>query len=176
MGKGDKKTKKGKRIIGTWGVHRPRTDKNPVAPVAKTKKKKSAAKPKAKASSKKAEEKEETAAKAAPAKKTEAKKAPAKKAAPKKAASKKSAGKGDDLTKVEGIGPKVMEVFNEAGISTYADLAKQKADKLAEILVEANSRYKMFDPTSWPIQAKMAADDKWDELKKWQDEHDGGKM
>ena len=63
MGKGDKKTKKGKRIIGTWGVHRPRTDKNPVAPVAK--KKKSAAKPKAKTTPKKTEEKKETIAKKA---------------------------------------------------------------------------------------------------------------
>ncbi len=74
MGKGDKRTKKGKRILSTWGVHRPRTDKNPVAPVAKTKKKKSAAKPKAKAE-KKTEEKEEVVAKATPAKKAPVKKA-----------------------------------------------------------------------------------------------------
>jgi large subunit ribosomal protein L21 len=38
MGKGDKKSRKGKRIIKTWGVHRPRTDKNSIAP-ASTKKK-----------------------------------------------------------------------------------------------------------------------------------------
>jgi len=34
----------------------------------------------------------------------------------------------------------------------------------------------MHDPTSWPIQSRLAADGKWDELKVWQDEHDGGKM
>lgn len=166
MGKGDKKTRKGKRIISTWGVHRPRTDKNSIAPVAKKKKVATKAAPKKEAAK---EVKEEVVAAAAP------KKAAAEKAAPKKAA-KKSEAKGDDLTKVEGIGPKVREVFNEAGIMTFADLAEQKAEKLAEILVEANSRYKMFDPTSWPIQAKMAADEKWDELKVWQDAHDGGKM
>ena len=55
MGKGDKKTKKGKRIMSTWGVHRPKTDKTSVAPVAK--KKKAAAKPKA--ASKKTEDKVE---------------------------------------------------------------------------------------------------------------------
>lgn len=153
MGKGDKKTKKGKRIMSTWGVHRPRTDKTSIAPVAKKKK--------------------ATKAKAAP--KKEVKETVAK-AVPKKATAKKAASKGDNLTKVEGIGPKVMEVLNEAGIVSFADLAGQKADKIAEILIEANSRYKMFDPTSWPLQAKMAADEKWDELKKWQDEHDGGKM
>jgi len=41
--------------------------------------------------------------------------------------------------------------------------------------VEVNSRYKMHDPTTWPKQAKLAADGKWDELKKLQDELDGGK-
>jgi predicted flap endonuclease-1-like 5' DNA nuclease len=29
----------------------------------------------------------------------------------------------DDLKKIEGIGPKLEEVFNEAGINTYAELA-----------------------------------------------------
>ncbi|MEN8957532.1 MAG: 30S ribosomal protein THX, partial [Flavobacteriales bacterium] len=37
-GKGDKKSKKGKRLLKTWGVHRPRTDKTSIAPVAKKKK------------------------------------------------------------------------------------------------------------------------------------------
>ena len=32
----------------------------------------------------------------------------------------------------------------------------------------------MMKPATWPKQAKMAADGKWDELKKWQDEMDGG--
>jgi len=31
-----------------------------------------------------------------------------------------------------------------------------------------------MNPGSWPKQAKMAADGKWDELEKWQNEHDGG--
>ena len=31
-----------------------------------------------------------------------------------------------------------------------------------------------MDPGTWPKQAKLAAADKWDELKKWQDEMDGG--
>jgi ribosomal small subunit protein bTHX len=153
MGKGDKRTKKGKRIIGTWGVNRPKTTKTSVAPASETKKKKAPAK-------KKAAEKAPVAEKKAPAKKT---------------ATKKAAAKGDQLTKIEGIGPKVMEVLGESGIASFADLAKTESAKIAEILVAANSRYKMFDPTTWPEQAKMAADGKWDELKVWQDAHDGGK-
>jgi small subunit ribosomal protein S2 len=95
--------------------------------------------------------------------------------APKKAAPKKaSADKADDLTKIEGIGPKGAEALVNSGIETYAKLAKAKADKIKEILTEASSRMAHLDPTSWPKQAKMAADGKWDELKEWQDNTKGG--
>ncbi|MEX0274437.1 MAG: 30S ribosomal protein S2, partial [Flavobacteriaceae bacterium] len=80
----------------------------------------------------------------------------------------------DDLTKVEGIGPKTAEALINAGIATYADLSKTKADKIKEVITEASSRLAHLDPTSWPKQAKMAADGKWDELKEWQDNVKGG--
>ncbi len=101
---------------------------------------------------------------------------PKAKAAPKKAAPKKPAAKAkaDDLKKVEGIGPKIAEIFNNAGIVTFADLAKTSVKKLEGILSEAGSRYASKNPGSWPKQAKMAAEGKWDELKKWQDEVKGG--
>ena len=81
----------------------------------------------------------------------------------------------DNLTKIEGIGPKISEILTNAGVSTYALLAESDVEKLKEILAEAGGRYKSHDPTTWPEQAKLAADGKWDELKKWQDELDGGK-
>ncbi len=85
-------------------------------------------------------------------------------------------GEKDDLTKVEGIGPKLKGIFHEAGIMTFSDLAAKTADELKEILLEAGgNRYARFDPTTWPAQAKMAAEGKWEELKVWQDELDGGK-
>jgi hypothetical protein len=37
-------------------------------------------------------------------------------------------------------------------------------------------RYKVHDPASWPMQAKMCYEGKWKELAKWQDEHDHGKL
>jgi len=127
----------------------------------------------------------DTVAKKAPAKKvTKAKavtkaavkKAPAKKAVTKKAApAKKAVAKKDDLTKIEGIGPKLAKVLAEAGVDTFKKLAATKAPKVAEILVAYNARYKMYDTTTWPAQAKLAAAGKWDELKKWQDELNGGK-
>ena len=118
------------------------------------------------------------AKKAAPKKETKKAEPKAKAAAPKaekaapKAAAKKATGKADDLKKIEGIGPKIASTLVEAGIATFADLAKTKPAAISEII--ANVRGNHVTDT-WPAQAKLAADGKWDELKKWQDELDGGK-
>ncbi len=100
-------------------------------------------------------------------------------AAPKKAEKKVAKpvakGKGDNLTKVEGIGPKIKEILWNAGVLTFADLAAKSADEVKAILLAEGNRYNRFDPTTWPEQAKLAAAGEWDKLKKWQDEMDGGK-
>lgn len=104
----------------------------------------------------------------APAKKAEA---PAKPAAAKE---KTEEVKADDLTKVEGIGPKISEIFQAASINTFADLAAKSVEELSAILTEAGSKFASKNPGSWPKQAKMAAEGKWDELKVWQDNTKGG--
>jgi predicted flap endonuclease-1-like 5' DNA nuclease len=81
----------------------------------------------------------------------------------------------DDLTKIEGIGPKVAQVLNESGILTFAQLAQTDVNKLRAILQKAGPRFKMIVPESWPEQAGLAAKSDWDSLKKLQDELDGGK-
>lgn len=91
---------------------------------------------------------------------TEAKESPA----PKKAGKSDA----DDLTKVEGIGPKAAEALVNAGLETYAKLAKSSPEAIKNILTEASSRMAHLDPGSWPKQAKMAAEGKWDELDEWQ--------
>ncbi len=80
----------------------------------------------------------------------------------------------DDLKKIEGIGPKIAEIFNEAGINTYAELAAASEEKLKEILADAGSRYASKNPSTWPQQARLAADGNWDELKDLQDKLKGG--
>ncbi len=82
---------------------------------------------------------------------------------------------GDDLKKIEGVGPKISELLVGAGISTFAKLAETPADTIKGILDAAGSRYKMHDPTTWPDQASLAANGKWDELAKLQDELKGGR-
>ena len=142
--------------------------------------------PKEAVASPKAEKKEKAAAKEDAPKKAEVKapkaekkedapkkEAPAKKAAPK--AAKKAAPKGDDLRKIEGIGPKIAEIFNNAGVVSFADLAGTEVEKLSEILEAAGGRYKSHNPSTWPKQAGFAAEGKWGELKEYQDKLDGGK-
>lgn len=68
----------------------------------------------------------------------------------------------DNLKLIEGIGPKVEKLFGEAGITTYRDLAGADVDRLREILQDANLY--MLNPQSWPEQARLAADGRWDEL------------
>jgi len=79
----------------------------------------------------------------------------------------------DDLTLIEGIGPKVAKVLGEEGILTFSQLAQSNSDDIQKILNEAG--LKMMDATSWPAQAKLAADDDMDGLKKMQDKLSGGR-
>lgn len=103
--------------------------------------------------------------------------APKKKAAAPKAkrSTKKSTGK-DNLKKIEGIGPKIEKLLQEAGILTFADLSKAPQSTLKDVLKAAGNRFKMHDPTTWPKQAALAAADKWEELATLQDELKGGRL
>ena len=83
--------------------------------------------------------------------------------------------KEDDLTVVEGIGPKISELFNTNGVTTWAELANTPVDRCQEILNIGGKRYEIHKPGSWPKQAKMAALGQWTTLKKWQDLHDYGR-
>ena len=79
----------------------------------------------------------------------------------------------DNLAKIEGIGPKVAGVLAAAGFPTFAQLADADVGRLEEIL--AANKLQMMKPGTWPQQAKLAAEGKWEELQKLQDELSGGK-
>ena len=102
--------------------------------------------------------------------------APKAKAEPKKAAAPKAKpAKTDDLKKIEGVGPKAAEALVNAGLDTFAKVAKAKPEAIEAILAEASSRLAHLVANTWPQQAKLAADGKWDELKELQDNLDGGR-
>lgn len=94
--------------------------------------------------------------------------APAKKAA-------KAKSTGDDLTIIEGIGPKIAELFIAEGITTFAQLADTSVERMTEILHAAGSRFAMHKPDTWAQQSALARDGKMDELKVLQDELNAGK-
>lgn len=81
----------------------------------------------------------------------------------------------DDLTKIEGIGPKIAELLVAADITNFAKLAKVSAKKIKTVLDAAGSKFAVHDPASWPKQAKLAAAGQWDELAQLQGTLKGGK-
>ncbi len=80
----------------------------------------------------------------------------------------------DNLKKVEGIGPKIEQLLFDDGIYTWKALSETAVSRIQGVLDKAGPRYRVHNPASWPLQAKMAHEGKWDELNKWQDEHKGG--
>jgi predicted flap endonuclease-1-like 5' DNA nuclease len=82
----------------------------------------------------------------------------------------------DDLQQVEGIGPRIAKLMQEAGITTFAQLADSGVSQLQQILEAADPRLiYLADPVTWPEQARLAADGAWDALKRLQDELKGGR-
>ena len=79
----------------------------------------------------------------------------------------------DDLVKLEGIGPKVAKVLNEAGISTFAALAAANATEIQKALSAAGLQ--MMNPEGWIEQAALAAKGDWAGLEKLQTELKGGR-
>ena len=79
----------------------------------------------------------------------------------------------DDLTHIEGIGPKINSLLQDAGVSSFAQLADTDVRKLDKILDTAGIT--LADPKTWPEQAELAAGDQWEELEKLQGELSGGR-
>ncbi len=80
----------------------------------------------------------------------------------------------NDLTIVEGIGPKINELFHSNGIKTFAELANTTEAQMRTILDAGGSRFRIANPSTWAQQAALAAENKWAELKKLQDKLSGG--
>ncbi len=81
---------------------------------------------------------------------------------------------GDDLTKIEGIGPKIATALNAVGITTFDQLSQATEGVLRGAIEKAGMRLAPSIPT-WAKQAKLAADGAWDELQAYQDKLVGGR-
>ncbi|MBT8191541.1 MAG: hypothetical protein KJO29_14010 [Bacteroidia bacterium] len=83
--------------------------------------------------------------------------------------------KKDDLKAIEGIGPKIEQLMHNAGITTWRQMAEASVGQLNSILEEAGKRYQLADPSTWPQQAGLAADERWEDLERLQDHLKGGR-
>lgn len=81
----------------------------------------------------------------------------------------------DDLTVIEGIGPKINALFKDNGLKSFADVGNATVSQMRTILDKGGARYRMANPSTWAEQAKLAANNKWAELKQLQNELSGGK-
>jgi predicted flap endonuclease-1-like 5' DNA nuclease len=76
----------------------------------------------------------------------------------------------DDFTHLDGVGPRISATLRSAGVKTFAKLAAKEVDDLREILVAENpSLLRLSDPATWPEQAGMAAEGRWENLKALQE-------
>lgn len=80
----------------------------------------------------------------------------------------------NDLTVIEGIGPKINDLFIAAGLKTFAQVAKATVPQMRAILDKGGSRFRIANPSTWAQQAALANGNKWTELKKLQDELSAG--
>jgi predicted flap endonuclease-1-like 5' DNA nuclease len=81
--------------------------------------------------------------------------------------------KPDNLARIEGIGPKISQVLQDAGIMTFEQLAAADVSRLEQILTGAGMR--LAEPSTWPEQARLAAAGDWQALETLQDELTGGR-
>ena len=83
--------------------------------------------------------------------------------------------KQDDLKIVEGIDPKIEQLFHNFNVKTWKALSECSIEKCQEVLNSGGERYRLHKPGTWPKQAGYAHEGKWKELRDWQDNMKGGK-
>jgi predicted flap endonuclease-1-like 5' DNA nuclease len=80
---------------------------------------------------------------------------------------------GDNFSLIEGIGEKVTHTLHVGGITAFTQLAAADIETLKGILRAAKNR--VANPTTWPEQAQLILDNKFEELKALQDTLKGGR-
>lgn len=79
----------------------------------------------------------------------------------------------DDLTVIDGIGPKIADLCHGIGIRSWADLAATEVSLLRTMLTDAGQRFKALDPSSWPDQAALLATGSWSDFRELTARRDG---
>ena len=76
----------------------------------------------------------------------------------------------DDLTQINGIGPRIASILNDGGITTFAELQHANTGELRQIIAVGGA----LPPSSidsWPTQASYAARGDWSGLATYNNQH-----
>jgi predicted flap endonuclease-1-like 5' DNA nuclease len=76
----------------------------------------------------------------------------------------------DDLTVIEGIGPKIDELLLAHDIESFVQVAQLHVDDLLDILERGGPNFRLANPADWAQQALLAAENRWKDLKALQAE------
>lgn len=79
----------------------------------------------------------------------------------------------DDITKVEGVGPKTKTILVEAGVDSFAKVAAKTPDEIREIIKAGGGR-SVPSIETWPEQAALLANGDVAAFEKLAEELDGG--
>ena len=83
----------------------------------------------------------------------------------------------NDLTVIEGIGPKIADMLQTTGgIKTWWELHRTEVATLRTLLDGAGPRFGVHDPASWPQQAGLLARGEWAMFKELTTDLQGGKL
>jgi len=80
------------------------------------------------------------------------------------------AAKPDDLTQLYGIGPRIMTLLAEGGVTTFGELQHMSSEELREVITSGGA----LPPSSldsWPMQASYAAKGDWNGLADYNKRH-----
>ncbi|GAA0713700.1 hypothetical protein [Dokdonella soli] len=80
----------------------------------------------------------------------------------------------DDLTIIEGIGPKIDELFRANGVASLVQVAHLGVQDMLYILERGGPSFHLANPDTWAEQARLASENRWKELKHLQEELIGG--
>jgi predicted flap endonuclease-1-like 5' DNA nuclease len=77
---------------------------------------------------------------------------------------------GDDLSILDGVGPKYADALKASGITTFAQLSAMTPEAIEETLNKANvPLIAGHNATTWPRQAKLASGQEWSALRRYID-------
>ena len=76
----------------------------------------------------------------------------------------------DDLKEIAGINSKAEAILNGIGVFRFMQLAQTPVPTVRRVLAEHGPLLHTYDPATWPGQALLAADGRWDELRSWQEQ------